>query len=127
MTKQKIGLKEVKNALKDSRFRLTLPKEMESDMDEFLKNPGCACHTPLYRKVIKNCREQLSKYFPGMEVPEQDEEIRKISENHWSVINCHVDELEGRLSRLGPGRKQIDVARWEDQVTVVVNDLDVVF
>jgi len=127
MSSQKIALQDVKNALKDSRFRLTLPKEMESDVNEFLNNPGCACHTPLYRKIIKDCRDQLSRYFPGMKVPEHDEDIRRLAENHWTVINCRVDELESRLAKLGPGRKQLDVARWEDQVTVVVNELDIVF
>jgi hypothetical protein len=120
-------LHDVKKALKDSRFRLTLPKEMEPEVNEFLNNPGCACHTPLYRKIIKECRDQLSRYFPNMKVPDHDEDIRRLAENHWTVINCRVDELESKLAKLGPGRKQLDVARWEDQVTVVVNELDVVF
>ena len=29
-----------------------------------------------------------------------------------------------KLRELGAGRKQIEVARWEDQVTVVVNHLE---
>ena len=123
----KISLIDVKKALKDSRFRLTLPKEMEKDVEEFLNNPGCACHIPLYKKVIKECKEQLEKYYPNLQVPDQEEELKKLAENHWSVINCHIDELEKKLSKLGPGRKQLDVARWEDQVTVVVNDLDIIF
>jgi chemotaxis methyl-accepting protein methylase len=39
----------------------------------------------------------------------------------------HFEFLEKKLSKLGPGRKQLDVARWEDQVTVVINELDIVF
>ena len=124
---KKISLMDVKKALKDSRFRLTLPKKMEKEVDEFLNNPGCACHIPLYRKVVKDCKEQLRKYYPNLEVPDHDEEVKKLAENNWSVISCHIDELEKRLSKLGPGRKQLDVARWEDQVTVVVNDLDIIF
>jgi hypothetical protein len=124
---RKIGITDVKNALKDSRFRLTLPKEMEGEVDGFLNNPGCACNLPLYRKVMKDCGDQLRKYFPGTEVPEHDEDLKHLAENHWRVINCHVDELERKLASLGPGRKQIDVARYEDQVTVVVNELDVLF
>lgn len=127
MSSQKISLQDVKKALKDSRFRLTLPKEMTPQVDEFLKNPGCACHTPLYRRIIKECGEQLRRYFPGMQVPEHDEDIKKLSENRWTVINCRADELESKLKQLGPGRKQLDVARWEDQVTVVINELDLVF
>lgn len=127
MNKNKITLQDVKKALKDLRFRLALPKDMGPAVEEFLNNPGCACHTPLYRRVIKECADQLSRYYPGMEVPEHDEDIKKLADNHWSVINCHIDELEGRLSKLPPGRKQLDVARWEDQVTVVINELDIVF
>lgn len=123
----KIGILDVKNALKDSRFRLTLPKEMEKELDEFLNNPGCACHVPLYRKILKDYKDQLQKYFPNMEISDQEEELRRLSENTWTVINCHINELEKKLSKLGPGRKQLDVARWEDQVTVVVNELDIVF
>lgn len=124
---EKVTIREIKNALKDLRFRLTLPKEMAPEVDEFLKNPGCACHAALYRKVLKDCREQLSKYYPDKIVPNQEEEIRRLAENKWKVINCHVDELESKLSKLGPGRKQLDVARWQDQVTVVINELDMVF
>jgi hypothetical protein len=124
---KKISLIDVKKALRDSRFRLTLPKEMEKDVEEFLNNPGCACHVPLYKKVIKECKEQLEKYYPNLEIPNQEEELKKLAENHWSVINCHINELENKLSKLGPGRKQLDVSRWEDQVTVVVNDLDIIF
>lgn len=123
----KISLLDIKNALKDSRFRLLLPAEMNKDVEEFLNNPGCACHTPFFRKILKECKEQLQRYYPNTEVPEHDEEIRKIAENNWSVINCNIGELEKRLKKLGPGRKQIAVARFEDQVTVVVNELDVVW
>lgn len=123
----KISLTDVKKALKDSRFRLTLPKEMSKDVEAFLENPGCACHTPLFRKVIKDCKDQLARYYPNMEAPDEEEEMKRLAENRWSVINCGVEELESRLKKLGPGRKQIAVARFEDKVTVVVNELDVLF
>lgn len=123
----KISLLDVKTALKDSRFRLILPEEMKKDVEAFLDNPGCACHTPLYRKILRDCKDQLKKYYPNMEVPDQDEEIRKLAENNWSVINCGIFELEKKLRGLGPGRKQLAVARYGDQVTVVVNELDMVW
>ena len=127
MSNSKISIQDVKKALKDSRFRLTLPKDFESQVNEFLNNPGCACHLPLYGRILKECGDQLSRYFPGMKMPEQGEDIRELAENRWTVINCGVDELESKLKHLAPGRKQLDVARWEDQVTVVINELDVVF
>lgn len=124
---KKIAISDVKRALKDERFRSVLPVDMEREVASFLDNPGCACNLPLYRRIIKECGDQLSKYYPGMEVPNGDEEIVRMAENHWTVINCHIEELEGRLNKLGPGRKQLDVARYQDQVTVVVNDLDIIF
>jgi len=123
----KISLGDVKNALKDSRFRMSLPKSMSKEVDEFLGNPGCACHIPLYRKIMRDCREQLSRYYPGKAPTDPDEEVKAMAHNRWTVINCHVDDLEAKLSGLGPGRKQLDVARWNDQVTVVINELDLVF
>jgi hypothetical protein len=78
-------------------------------------------------KIVKDCKDQLQKYYPNLEVPDQEEELKKLADNNWRVINCHVDELEKKLSKLGPGRKQLDVARWEDQVTVVINELDIIF
>lgn len=123
----KISLSDVKKALKDSRFRLLLPPEMNKEVEGFLDNPGCACHTPLYRKILKECKDHLIRYYPNMEVPDQDEEIRKLAENNWSVISCDISELERKLRSLGPGRKQLAIARYEDQVTVVVNELDVVW
>ena len=124
---KKISLLEVKSALKDSRFRATLPKDLEKEANEFLNNPGCPCHVPLYRKILKNCKEQLEKYYPNSELSDPAEEIQKLSENQWTVISCHIDDLEKRLRKMSPGRKQLDMARYEDQVTVIVNELDMIF
>lgn len=124
---KKISLIEVKAALKDSRFRLSLPKSLEKEVNEFLNNPGCPCHVPLYRKVLKECRDQLQKYYPNSEITDELEEIKKIADNQWVVINCNINDLEKELRKLGPGRKQLDIARFEDQVTVVINELDIIF
>jgi len=126
MTK-KIGLLEVKQALRDGRFRDKLPDVLREDIQKYLQNPGCACNLPIYRRVMQHGGDQLKAYFPGKELPNIEEEIRTLAENNWLVINCHVNELEGRLTKLPPGRKQIAVARYEDQVTVVVNELDIVY
>ena len=50
-----------------------------------------------------------------------------MAENHWTVINCHIDELESKLKKLPPGRKQIAITRYADQATVVVNELDILW
>lgn len=118
---------EVKQALQDARFRDSLPSSMSKEVKEFIKNPGCPCNVPLYRKIIRNCQKQLSSYFPGIEIANIDKEIQKLAENTWTVINCSVDELEAKLRKLPPGRKQLAVTRYEDKVTVVVNELGIVF
>ena len=122
---------DVKKSLKDSRFRESLPdsfkKKYSKELIEFLNNPGCGCNVPLYRAILKEAPEQLRAYYPGREVLNEKEEAEKLAENNWTVINCKVDELEDRLRRLSKGRKQIAVSRFEDQVTVIVNELDILF
>ena len=118
----KIGLLQVKQALKDPRFRDILPLDLRDDIAKFLQNPGCSCNMPLYRRVIKECKKELVAYYPGSEVLEDD--TRQEIQNNFTVINCSVLELESRLKALPPGRKQIAATRFQDQVTVIVNELD---
>lgn len=122
-----ITLLDVKQALKDSRFRDTLPKSLTEDIQKYISNPGCACNTPLYRKVLRECQEQLQVYFPSRTISNVEEEIKKLAENNWSVINCHIDELEEKLRKLPKGRKQLAMTRYEDQVTVIVNELELIY
>ena len=124
---KKIGLMEVKQALRDKRFREALPESFKEELQKYHQNPGCACNVPFYKKVMTEAKEQLQQYFPNRSVADLEEDAKKLMENHWSVINCHVDELESRLKKLPSGRKQIAVTRFEDQVTVVVNELDLVY
>ena len=125
----KVGLMEIKKALlTDGRFRESLPASFKEEVAKFLANPGCpSCSVPLLRRIVREAPDQLRQYFVGREPVSEEEEIRKLMENHWSVINCHIDELEDRLRKLAPGRKQIAIARHLDQVTVVVNELDLVY
>jgi len=127
MNNRPIGLMEVKQALRDSRFRNSLPESFKDDIQKYLNNPGCACNLPIYHKIIKEAKKELQAYYPNRNVADVDAEVEKLAKNNWSVINCHVDELESKLKRLPPGRKQLAVTRFEDQVTVVVNELDLIF
>ena len=122
--KQKLKLLDVKQALLDDRFREILPEELIPDIQKFLQNPGCACNHPIYRKVMKIASKQLTEYFPTKDPVNLDEMEEKLNENEWTVINCSIHELASKLRNLGPGRMQLDVARWEDQVTIVINRLD---
>lgn len=118
---------DIKQALKDHRFRDSLPLEVREDVAKYLQNPGCPCNVPLYRKILKDCQAQLAAYFPGKEVTNEAAEIKQLAENHWTVINCKAHELESRLRKLAPGRKQLAVARFDDEITVIVNELDVLY
>lgn len=51
--------------------------------------------------------------------------VRDASLN-WRVINTTVGDLQRELNRL-EGRKAIQISRFKDQVTAVVNDLNAVF
>jgi hypothetical protein len=124
-SKNTIRLNDVKQALLDARFRDQLPDHVLPDVQKFLKNPGCACNVPIYRKILQDCSDVLRKYFPSKEYQSPEEEAKQLSQNYWSVINCHVDELETKLRNLPPGRKQLAIARHEDHVTVIVNELDI--
>lgn len=128
MTQQKkITLLDIKQALKDARFRQSLPSTMSEDIQKYLQNPSCACNLPIYKKIMTECRQQIEEYFPNKEISNLNEEIKQLAENNWSVINCHISELESNLRKLSSGRKQIAITRYEDQVTVIVNDLSVVY
>jgi hypothetical protein len=122
-----ISLLDVKKALRDSKFRETLPESLLSDVQKFLNNPGCACNIPIYRKVMKFGGEQLKVFFSDKILVTPEEEAEKLAKNNWTVINCSIGELESRLKKLSPGRKQIALSRFEDQVTAIINELDVVF
>lgn len=127
MKKKKITIPDIKNALLDERFRKSLPEELSGDVDKFLSNPGCACNHPIYRKVAKVASLQLQNYFPQMELTDEKEVFDRVSKNNWQVINCHIYELSEELKKLGAGRKQIEVARYGEDVTVIINHLEDVY
>lgn len=125
--KKKVTIHDIKQALLDERFRATLPQDLADDVTKFLKNPGCACNHPIYLNVMRKASKQVADYFPSKEEPdvvEVEKEVDRLSKNQWQVINCDVNQLVHELRNLGPGRKQLEIARWQDQVTVVVNHLE---
>ena len=125
--KNLIGLADVKQALRDERFRKNLPENFSEDVKKFLNNPGCGCNISLYKKILKDAKENLKEYFPNKEIEDLDTTFQKISKNNFRVINCDVNELEQKLQSLGPGRKQLAVARFEDKITLIINELDIVY
>lgn len=125
--KNYVSLVDIKSAMKDEKFRNTLPESLAPEVQKFINNPSCSCNVPLYKKIIKEAKEQVLAYFPGKEVLSQEEEIEKLSKNNWRVINCSIGDLEKEMKKLPAGRKQIAITRFEDQVTVIVNELDHIY
>lgn len=120
----KISVKEVQEALRDINFRQSLPPELTEDILSYEKNPNCPCNMPIYRNVLKYAAKQLRERFPNQEVTNPDMEMPPLIKNNWTVINCHIDQLETKLKELAPGTKSLAISRWEDQVTVIINELD---
>lgn len=123
--KRKLGILDVKQAIFDERFQALFP-ELKEDIQKVIKDPGCACNRNIYLKFF-HYKDRLEKFFPNRLVESEEEEKEQLAQNHWNVISCHISELEAKLRALPPGRKQIAVARWQDQVTVVVNHMDILF
>jgi hypothetical protein len=123
-SKAYVSLMDIKTAMKDENFRSKLPESLNPEVEKFINNPSCSCNVPLYKKIIKEAKDQVLAYFPGKEVMSQEEEIERLSKNNWRVINCSVGDLEKEMKKLPHGRKQIAITRYEDQVTIVINELD---
>lgn len=121
----KVSTTDIRAALGDPRFRSLFP-ELEKEITEFLNNPGCSCNMKLYHKLL-GYGDRLKQYFPTKEVETINEKVDRLATNKWSVINCKSSEVEKQLRRLPKGRKQIALARWQDDVTIVVNELDFLF
>lgn len=114
-----VTLLDIKQAMRDHRFREKLPAKFEKDIEEYLKDPNCKCNSDLYLKIIRECKSQIQEYFPGKKIIDPDQEI----ETSWKVINCHIDELESELRKLSFRPKQLQVARYQDQITVVMREI----
>ena len=123
---RKIGLLDVRQALFDDRFQKLFP-ELEQEIKEFIKKPSCACNRSLYDKLF-DYPDRLQQYIPGRQLDSHPKkQAEQNSHNNWKVISCHIDELEGKLRKLPPGRKEYAMARYQDQVTVIINELNIVW
>lgn len=116
-----ITVMDIKQAMRDAKFRETLPAELNEDVAKYLQNPGCKCNGPLYLKIMRDCQEQVKQYFPEKAFMETSATPKHDS---WTVINCHIDELEKNLRKLAAGKKQLTLSRYDDQVTLIVKDLE---
>lgn len=107
-----LTLNEVKQALWNSKFRGLFP-EYKKEIDDFLSNPDCSCNNSLIKKILIH-EDRIKQFFPDKELPKEKEE-------QWKVINCNIADLQKELKKLQRGHKQIAIARYQDEVTVIVH------
>ena len=124
---KKLTRLEIKKAiLSHAAFRDLFP-ELKDDFAKLLQNPGCSCGIQIIDKTFKY-KSRLAEYFKDVEIKSPQEEAEDSSQNNWNVINCHIDELETVLNSFHKvGRVQLAVARFEDQCTLIVNSLGIIF
>jgi cell fate (sporulation/competence/biofilm development) regulator YlbF (YheA/YmcA/DUF963 family) len=126
-----ISVLDVKNALKDEKFRNTLPDSLKEPVQKFLSNPNCSCNLKIYQQILAEAKDQITAYYPDKSYVNPDEQVkeqtRRLAQNSFKVINCSIGELEETMKKLPAGRKQVTLARWEDQVTVLINELEIVY
>ena len=82
------------------------------------------CALPIF---LNKAQDKLKAYFPQGEIVNEEEDLNKLAKNNYHVINCHINDLASNLKRFPEGRKQIAIARFEDQVTVIINELDLLY
>jgi len=111
----------LKKALRDHGFRGMYP-ELSAEMDKWISNPDCQCNAPLYNTLLSDI-QRLKRYFgEDIVVAEPAIAVEPEQINRWQVINCKVDELEAILQGLSHGPKQLAIARFNQDITVVIND-----
>lgn len=115
-----LSLLDIKQAIWDERFRALFP-EYSEDINKFLQNPSCRCNNPLYKNIL-NHKDRLQQYFPTKTMFDVIE-IKNKEDLNWKVINCHINDLQKELKKLNKLPKQMTAARYEDQITVIVNEL----
>lgn len=62
--------------------------------------------------------------------PENVEDVVKNSreaEMNWKVINTTIFELENELASVAGGRKILQITRYKEQVTAIINDMTTLF
>lgn len=119
-----VTMMDVRAALRDDRFLAQFP-ELSGLVGRYRTQKHCgSCGVELARAIIEKYPERVREYFPGREVLTPREEAAAVAATEdYTVINCKTTELEAKLRRLPPGRKYVTVARWQDEVTVIVNHL----
>jgi hypothetical protein len=122
-----ISIHDIKEALKNEEFRNALPENLQGDVQKFLSNPNCSCNMKIYQRILSEAETNVKAFFPNKGFVSPQQVMESVMQNNWTVINCNINNLEEELKKLKSGRKQITMGRYEDQITVIVNELEMVY
>jgi len=124
MSKPVITAEDLKRASKKGDFRKLFP-ELRGQFDAYIQKPGCGhCAAQLINGLMEY-PDRLQAYFGEVDLDvTAPESFDPVGATNFNVINCSVHELEDRLNALPAAAYQITVARYEDQVTAIINRLD---
>jgi len=122
-----VTVSDIKEALKNEEFRNALPAQLQDDVQKFLSNPNCSCNMKIYQRILQEAETNVKAFFPSKSIVSHQHVMETVMQNNWTVINCNINNLEEELKKLKTGRKQITMGRFEDQVTVIINELEMVY
>jgi hypothetical protein len=137
-----LSLLDIKTAMKDDAFVAKLPESLAQDVAKVRSNINCGCNMKFFERLIAEAPNVLQEYFPDKNIVKIENQVKEANQeaqqqnvvqqnnvpkiiNNWTVISCHISELEGRLQAFREGRKQVTISRYEDQVTAIINHLDI--
>lgn len=124
MSKPVITTEDLKRAVKKGDFRKRFP-ELRVEFDDFIQKNGCAFCAKKMVEGLMSYKDRLYDYFGDVNLAiEAPEAFDPVGDNNFTIINCGIHELEDKLNALPPAAYQITAARYEDQVTVVVNRIN---
>lgn len=114
----------IRHATKKASFRNLFP-ELKERFDAYIQKPGCgACWRDLLEGILER-EDMLREYFGDVEIQVERPEARPENRGGFHVIpDVSIYDLEDALNKLPPGPKQIQAARYEDRITVIVNVLE---
>ena len=124
MSKPIITAEDLKRASKKGDFRKLFP-ELRAQFDGYIQKPGCGHCAAQLISGLMGFQDRLQTYFGEVDFDvAPPESFDPVGAMNFSVINCSIPELEDRLNALPVAAYQITVARYEDQVTAIINRLD---
>lgn len=129
MTKMIIGHYELRNVAKKTAFAALFP-EHQGLFQAYWNKPGCSDCWRALLKVIAQEPDRIKAYFGDVDIDLGEMPLPKehqVVQATTVVMNCSLIDLQSRIDQLesqNAGAKIFALARWKDQITLIVNVVD---